>query len=57
LWHRYLFFIPGITVIVNSKNRLNKIAKDYNSQYKLSYQPVKLHFGVVWNGIGLKLTF
>ena len=51
------FLIPGITLIVNSKNRLNNIVNDYNSQYKLSYQPVKLHFGFVGNGIGLKLTF
>jgi hypothetical protein len=49
--------ISGTTLIIHSKKRLNRIAKDYNSQYKLSYQPVKLHFGIVGNGIGMKLTF
>ena len=51
------FLIPGISLISYSAIKLNRIAKDYNSQYKLSYQPVKLHFGFVGNGIGLKLTF
>ena len=50
-------FIPGLVLINYSSEKLNRIAKDYNSQYKLSYQPVKLHFGFVGNGIGLKLTF
>jgi hypothetical protein len=50
-------FIPGLILINYSAGKLNRIAKDYNSQYKLSYQPVKLHFGVVGNGIGMKLTF
>jgi len=51
------FLIPGVTLIVNSKNRLNNIVNDYNSPHTFSYQPVKLNLGFVGNGIGIKLTF
>ena len=51
------FLIPGIILITYSKNKLNSVAEDYNSQHTFSYQPVKLNLGFVGNGIGLKLTF
>jgi hypothetical protein len=51
------FVISGAILINYSKRKLNRTAFDYNSQHKLSYLPVKLHFGFVGNGVGLKLTF
>jgi hypothetical protein len=49
--------IPAIILYVNSKNKLNKIASNYNSIYKISYNSVRLNLGLTSNGIGIKLNF
>ena len=49
--------VPAIVLHVRGKKQLNKLALDYNSQHKIPYQPVKLHLGLIDNGIGMKLVF
>ena len=53
------FLTPGIALIVFGKNELNRIAVNYNKQRQSSYfqNGLQVNFGLVDNGIGVKLRF
>ena len=53
------FLIPGITLMVCSAVKVNKIAESYNKQRHSSYfqNGLQVNFGLVDNGIGVKLRF
>ncbi|MCL2132704.1 MAG: hypothetical protein FWH36_09720 [Lentimicrobiaceae bacterium] len=51
----YVFLPPGLTLILYSAKKLNKIANDFNSR---NYQSnLQIQCGFVGNGIGIKLNF
>ena len=52
-------FISGVTLIVYSAAQLNSIAKSYNKQRHSSHfqNGLQVNFGLVDNGIGVKLRF
>jgi hypothetical protein len=54
-----LFLIPGLTLIIYSAKKLNRIVENYNTQhYSSFYQSnIQINFGFTTNGIGMKLTF
>ena len=53
------FLISGVTLIIHSVKKMNRIAEDYNIQhYSSFYQSnIQLNFGFTTNGIGMKLNF
>ena len=55
----YICLPVGIPLIVHSKVRLNRIAKNYNNQRHSSYfqNGLQLNYGFVGNGIGVNLKF
>jgi hypothetical protein len=53
------FLISGTILITNSAKKLNNIVEGYNKQRHLSHfqNGLQLNFGVVNNGIGVRLRF
>ena len=53
------FLVSGIVLMTHSAKRLNGIAEDYNKQRQTSHfqNGLQVNFGLVDNGIGMKLRF
>jgi hypothetical protein len=53
------FLISGVTLIIHSTKKLNRIAEDYNIQHYSSFYKsnIQINFGFTSNGIGMKLSF